>query len=280
MSIFNLDEYRDLPLPYEYPYIRDPFVFLEDEEHNGHRSRLRNRIARYGLERLKPHELVEYLLYHAVPRQDVKQMAEQVVDTFGDLRNLKSATDEELFKLNISRQAVEFLSYYMGCLRSIESFFLPRRLFLKNFGDTAAHIEKICLRTPANCCTLLCATRDGQLIYQRRITSGMRWAEYPVSGEIIRNIISSHARSILLVLHTDREAPAFSDYDADNVLSFMRLMKSMNCALLDVMCANKHGCISMRRTSLMDEGPVAPRLRLVCEEYTEGLNTFLDKHKA
>ena len=57
-------------------YIADP--------HEGHRDRLRLRVQE-GLDGLEPHETMEWLLCHAIPRQDVNTLAHALIDHFGSV---------------------------------------------------------------------------------------------------------------------------------------------------------------------------------------------------
>lgn len=62
----------------------------------GHRDRLRRRMEREGWEALKPHEMVELVLYHAVPRQDLSDISRLLVGRFGSVGGVFSASRERL----------------------------------------------------------------------------------------------------------------------------------------------------------------------------------------
>ena len=49
----------------------------------GHRQRLRQRMEREGWDALRPHEMVELVLNHAVPRQNLSDLARALVERFG-----------------------------------------------------------------------------------------------------------------------------------------------------------------------------------------------------
>ncbi len=64
--------------------------------YHGHRSRLRERFLKSGLDGLAKHEVIELLLSLAIPRADVKQPAKALLEKFGDLRGILDAPFEEL----------------------------------------------------------------------------------------------------------------------------------------------------------------------------------------
>lgn len=79
-STFNPDVSRD-KLP---SYIKD------------HRQRLRERFNKSGPNSVADYELLELVLFRAIPRQDVKPLARLLIETFGDFNAVVSAPRERL----------------------------------------------------------------------------------------------------------------------------------------------------------------------------------------
>lgn len=57
----------------------------------GHRERLRQRLLRGGAEALADYEVLEYLLYAAIPRGDTKPIAKAMIKHFGSLSGVLNA---------------------------------------------------------------------------------------------------------------------------------------------------------------------------------------------
>ncbi len=64
--------------------------------HLGHRDRLRERFARVGADGLHDYELLELLLFRAIPRRDVKPLAKELITKFGAFADVISAPVERL----------------------------------------------------------------------------------------------------------------------------------------------------------------------------------------
>lgn len=81
LSLFSGDEAPEAILgPGKLPsYIRD------------HRHRLRTRFMEGGAAAMPDYELLELVLFRAIPRQDVKPLARLLLDTFGDFNRVVSA---------------------------------------------------------------------------------------------------------------------------------------------------------------------------------------------
>ena len=64
--------------------------------HSGHRERMRERWAKYGGEQFEDHELLEMLLYYALPRCNTNELAHVLMETFGSLNAVLEANEDEL----------------------------------------------------------------------------------------------------------------------------------------------------------------------------------------
>ena len=56
-----------------------------------HRKRLRARFMEGGATAVPDYELLELVLFRAIPRQDVKPLARRLLDSFGDFNRVLSA---------------------------------------------------------------------------------------------------------------------------------------------------------------------------------------------
>ncbi|MGV6849172.1 MAG: RadC family protein [Marinibacterium sp.] len=63
---------------------------------SGHRKRLRQRFRDGGAAAMPDYELLELVLFRAVPRQDTKPLAHALLDRFGDFNGVLSARPERL----------------------------------------------------------------------------------------------------------------------------------------------------------------------------------------
>ncbi len=62
-----------------------------EPDHAHHRARLRERFDRAGAEALADYEMLELVLFRAIPRRDVKPLAKRLLREFGDFNHAISA---------------------------------------------------------------------------------------------------------------------------------------------------------------------------------------------
>lgn len=71
----------------------------KDTLHSGHRARMREKFSRYGRDVFHSHELVEMLLYYAIPYKNTNEIARLLFLRFSSLDGIFSATREELMEI-------------------------------------------------------------------------------------------------------------------------------------------------------------------------------------
>lgn len=77
----------------------------------GHRQRLRDRYMRAGIKGFTEREVLELLLTYALPRKDTRGASEELLETFGSLRNILRQPPSSLTKVKgIGKTAAVLIS--------------------------------------------------------------------------------------------------------------------------------------------------------------------------
>jgi DNA repair protein RadC len=71
-----------------------------------HRARLRDRFSQGGATAMPDYELLELLLFRTIPRQDVKPLAHLLIETFGDINRVITASLPRLLAVKGVGEAV------------------------------------------------------------------------------------------------------------------------------------------------------------------------------
>ena len=97
--------------------------------HQNHRERVRERVEREGLDHFPDLNLLEYLLFYAIPRVDTNEIAHRLLDRFGSLAGVFDANLFDLCQVDgIGKHAALFLkSYAATSKRYFQSRFSPRK---------------------------------------------------------------------------------------------------------------------------------------------------------
>lgn len=112
--------------------------------HEGHRSRMRERFRREGLEGFAPHEALELLLFYAKARGDVNSLAHKLLDTFGSLKGVLEARPEQLMTVNgVGEETATMLSMIVPLFRKYQECLCAERKTLYNHSTVAEYCRAL-----------------------------------------------------------------------------------------------------------------------------------------
>ena len=74
----------------------------------GHRQRLRERFTKGGPDAVHDYELLELILFRAIPRRDIKDLAKSLIGRFGSIAGVMHAPEHLLREVNLVGDAVIF----------------------------------------------------------------------------------------------------------------------------------------------------------------------------
>lgn len=106
---------------------------MEESLHNGHRQRLKKRFLHEGLQNFEDHEILQLILFYAIPMKDTNELAYLLLDKYGSLSKVVEADPKDLVK-------IDGISEHSAILLNI----LPQ-FYIRYKTDRGK--EKICLDT-------------------------------------------------------------------------------------------------------------------------------------
>ncbi len=68
--------------------------------HEGHRGRLKNQFLESGLDGFSDHQILELLLFYAIPQKDTNDIAHELIIEFGSLAGVLDASYEDLMSVS------------------------------------------------------------------------------------------------------------------------------------------------------------------------------------
>ena len=170
----------------------------------GHRERVRARFLREGLRPFQDYEVLELLLFYAVPRRDTKPIAHALIDKFGTLERVLCASVAELCTVEgVGKRTAEFLlsvfpfMHYVARVEAhTETYNEEKRLadyFYARFNKLAQKSSALVLLNNRNeiirhlllpndsCISLINTGNLARLVYSYR-ASQVAFADYKANG--------------------------------------------------------------------------------------------------
>lgn len=111
---------------------------LSDAHYNhGHRTRLKQRFMTHGYTALQNYEILELILFQAIPRRDVKILAKKLLEKFGDISAVLMAPPEILRTID---GVGEHIIYIFKLFSGASEFILSQNVTKKTVLSTWSHV--------------------------------------------------------------------------------------------------------------------------------------------
>lgn len=110
---------------------------VQENLHKGHRERLKNRFETTGLDDFEHHNILELLLFYAIPRIDTNEIAHNLINEFGNISEVFEARVEDLAAVaGMTKSAAVFVSL----IAPVTRVYMENRVVRDDYLDTSKKI--------------------------------------------------------------------------------------------------------------------------------------------
>jgi DNA repair protein RadC len=212
-----------------------------------HRKRLRTRFIEGGAAAMPEYELLEMILFRAIPRHDVKPLARLLIDTFGDINRVVTAPEVRLLSVPgvgdavvLELKLIEAVAQRMARSRIMHRPILSSWDALLDYCHTAmAHRETEQFR-------ILFLDRKNVLIADEEQAKGTvdHVPVYP--REVVKRALELNASALILVHNHPSGDPTPSEADITMTAQIQEAAAVLGITLHDHLIVGKSREVSFR----------------------------------
>ncbi|MBI1366636.1 MAG: DNA repair protein RadC [Alphaproteobacteria bacterium] len=166
----------------------------------GHRDRLRERFMRAGVDAVQDYELLELILFRAIPRRDVKPLAKSLLKTFGGFAETIAAPTERLMDVGgVSESVARELKIVHAAAIKLAQQRVLKRPVISSWNDLLAYCRSAMADHPTEMFRILFLDRKNILIADEIQQKGTvdHTPVYP--REVVKRALELGASALILV---------------------------------------------------------------------------------
>lgn len=216
--------------------------------HNGHRNRLRRRFLETGISGFNEHELLELLLFYALPRVNTNEIAHELISRFGSLTAVLSADPEKIAEIKgLSSASAVFLNFIFDLCREYSSSGSDSARF-SSADDVDGWICRYFSSVESEICLLLNISMKLELLGAVSFTAVSLLNGKTSPRELAEVAIRNNMHRIIIGLnHPDRPPiPDENDYQITNMLA--NTLVPLGIDISDCIVCGYGQTFSMRRS--------------------------------
>ena len=225
----------------------------EPEPHfAGHRERLRERFRRGGSAALNDYELLELILFRAMPRRDVKPIAKALLTRFGSFAEVLAARPERLAEVSgIGDAAATEIKIIEAAGRRLALSAIEKRSNLGSSSAVLAYCRAAMAYIDHEEFRILFLDKKNQLLADE--VQGVGTVDHaPVyPREVMRRALELSATALILVHNHPSGDPSPSTADIAMTMQIATLGKALNVVVHDHLVIGRQGHASFRALKLL-----------------------------
>ena len=230
---------------------------IQDTTRIGHRKRLRERLRRGGHMALHDYELLELILFRALPRRDVKPLARDLLDRFGDLSGVLSAADARLLEVTgIGQEVITEFRLIEAVALNFGQSRIMHKPALANWNQMINYCRTKIAEKNREEFHVLFLDKKNHIIADELMGSGTVDHAPVYPREVIKRALELNASALILVHNHPSGDPTPSKADIDMTNKLYALASQFNIVVHDHLIIGRVDEVSFKNLGLLE--PQAP----------------------
>jgi DNA repair protein RadC len=219
--------------------------------HEGHRQRLKERFLRDGLDGFTEVQILELLLFYAVPRRDTNPIAHGLIQRFGNLSRVLDAPVDRLMEVDgITQNGATLLKLAKAMGRSYDVSRSKLETVIRTIDDCGAYLLPFFRNRRNETVFLLCLDAKLKVLDCREIGEGsINYASVPVR-RVVETALDLGASSVVLAHNHPSGVAVPSDEDILTTRRVAAALSAVEIALADHIVVADGDYVSMVQSGL------------------------------
>jgi DNA repair protein RadC len=213
-----------------------------DPHYHGHRERLRTRFREAGTDALSDYELLELLLFRALPRRDVKPLAKQLIARFGSFAEVISAPEPRLAEVKgLGESAITELKIVQAAASRLTKGAVQKRAALSSWSAVLDYCRTAQAFAEKEQLRILFLDKRNQLIADEVQQTGTvdHTPVYP--REVVKRALELSATAVIIVHNHPSGDPTPSRADIQMTQSIIDIARPLGIEVHDHIIVGKDG---------------------------------------
>ena len=215
--------------------------------HDGHRDRMKQKFLKHGLESFESHEVLELLLFYAIPRCDTNEFAHRLINEFGSLTGVFGASAEDLCRVDgIGPNAATLI---VLCREIFKRYLAEKNSEIKtlnSIGEILGYLEPLFFGEQKEKAVALFFNGRREVLGCVTLSKGSIVGTEASARDIAENAFRLNATGVVLAHNHPAGDASPSSQDVDTTKTLVKNLWPMSIEVVDHCIFAPNSCFSMR----------------------------------
>lgn len=223
------------------------------ELHKNHRARVKKRFLNEGLSAFEDHEVLELLLFYAIPQGDLNPLAHKLLDTFKTPGAVFNASVEELCKVDgIGEHTALLIRMIPELSRYYNTLSVREKKFIATSQDAGEYVCGMIGCKKREVFAIICLDAQRKVLAFEILEEGTVSQANVHPRKVVECVLRHHSSAVILA-HNHPSAGAYaSENDRMLTSQLCTLFEGMGIDVIDhIIAASADKFVSMADSGLM-----------------------------
>lgn len=227
---------------------------MAEHNHYGHRARLRDRVAKEGLENFYEHQVLEYALSFVIPYKDTNDLAHNLIEKFGSLAGVFEASVSELVTVKgMGEVSATFLADFIKIYNRYERSKLNTKEEITSPTQAFDYFEGIFRGKLYEEIYLVALTPSSKIVQTKRISTGSVTEAKVQIRDITDTMTNLNVANIIVAHNHPNGLPEPSADDDKFTKALVTSLVINGSHLIDHLIISDYGYFSYRQSGYIDQ---------------------------
>ena len=219
--------------------------------HAGHRQRLKERFLKDGLDGFDEHQVLELLLFYAIPQRDTNEIAHELINRFGSLVKVLDATPEELAQVKyVGDNAATLFQLITAVARYYQVSCAMQEQILNTINDCGRYLVPFFYGMTKETVFLLCLDAKCKVLACEKVGEGsVNSAGVPIR-KVVEMALKANATQVILAHNHPSGLAIPSGEDVQTTKRLALALDAVEIGLVDHIVVADGEWVSIRESGL------------------------------
>lgn len=224
-------------------------------EHSGHRSRLRDRVKKEGLENFQNYQVLEYALTFAIPYKDTNVIAHKLINKFGSFSGVLEADEEDIASVEgMGEVSAHFLANLLQIYNYYEKDKVSKKATIFSPHQAVEYSKKLLKGKFVEELYVICVAQNNNVEYVEKVSEGTFNQTAAPIRKIMDVMNKSKVSNIVIAHNHPKGFPQASTEDNILTKALVTSLCLSGCHLMDhVIVADDGNYYSYRESGVIDK---------------------------
>ena len=220
--------------------------------HEGHRDKVRQRFIEEGLDSFEDHQVLEMLLFYAVPRRDTNELAHRLLERFGTLEAIFDSSVEQIMdKGKVSKNTAVLIKMIPHLSKRLMLIKEGAKPVLDSSERAGQYVTKLFIGKNYEAFYVCCLNAQNHLNYAALVHEGTinEVSIYP--RLVVETVLRYKANSVILAHNHPSGSLEVSQADIEGMGRLKTVGDLIGIPLIDSFIVSSRGYLSFKEEGIL-----------------------------